>query len=153
MKTNGQSLAVLSAILAAILGQLQIALAACTISTQAINFGSYDVLSLTPRDSTGRVTYRCDRRDPITISLDRGGAATFNARRMLKGAEALNYNLFLDAARTLIWGDGSGGTTVHSNPAPPRNQNVTVTVFGRIPAGQDVSAGTYTNTVTATIDF
>ncbi len=68
-------------------------------------------------------------------------------------AEGLNYNLYLDAARTTIWGDGTGGTQVYSNANPPNNTNVTVTIYGRIPASQDVSAGSYTNTVTATINF
>ena len=72
---------------------------------------------------------------------------------MLNGSEPLNYNLYRDAARTAIWGDGTGGTQVYSDPRTPRNQNVTLTVYGRIPAGQDVSVGTYTNTVTATINF
>ncbi|HBA40317.1 MAG TPA: hypothetical protein DCZ05_11400 [Deltaproteobacteria bacterium] len=33
------------------------------------------------------------------------------------------------------------------------NKNVTLTIYGRIPASQDVSAGSYTNAVTATINF
>jgi spore coat protein U-like protein len=128
-------------------------MAACTISTTSVSFGAYDVFNPAPRDSTGSVVFNCDRRDPITIALDRGGAPSFNPRRMLKVTEPLNYNLYLNAATTIIWGDGSGGTQVHSDSRPPRNQNVTVTIFGRIPAGQDVSSGSYTNTITATINF
>ncbi|HJX10467.1 MAG TPA: spore coat U domain-containing protein [Candidatus Binatia bacterium] len=129
------------------------AMAACTISTTPVSFGTYNVFSSTPLDSTGSVTFNCDNRANITITLNKGGATTFNPRRMLKGSEALNYNLYRDAAGTSIWGDGTGGTQVYSDPRTPRNQNVTVTVFGRIPATQDVSVGTYTNTVTATINF
>ena len=129
------------------------AMAACTISTTPVSFGTYNVFSSTPLDSTGSVTFNCDNRANITITLNNGGATTFNPRRMLKGSEALNYNLYRDAARTSIWGDGTGGTQVYSDPRTPRNQNVTLTVYGRIPAGQDVSVGTYTNTVTATINF
>jgi spore coat protein U-like protein len=128
-------------------------IAACTIGTTSVSFGAYDVFNAAPGDSTGTVVFDCDRRDPITIALDRGGAPSFNPRRMLKLSEPLNYNLYLDAARTTIWGDGSGGTQVYSNSRPPRNQNVTVTIFGRIPARQDISSGSYTNTITATINF
>lgn len=129
------------------------AMAACTISTTPVSFGTYNVFSSTPLDSTGSVTFNCDNRANITITLNNGGATTFNPRRMLKGSEALDYNLYRDAARTSIWGDGTGGTQVYSDPRTPRNQNVPLTVYGRIPAGQDVSVGTYTNTVTATINF
>jgi spore coat protein U-like protein len=128
--------------------------AACSISTTAVSFGSYDVFSTFPLDSTGNVTYQCGSKDKnISVTLDRGGAPTFAERRMLKGTEELRYNLYRDAARTTIWGDGTGGTQAYSDPNPPNATNVTVTIYGRVPAGQDVSAGTYTNTITATIIF
>ena len=129
------------------------AMAVCTISTTPVSYGSYNVFSAAPLDSTGTVTYRCGNERNITITLNEGGAATFNPRRMLKGSEALNYNLYRDAARTTLWGDGTSGTQVYSDANPPNNQNVTVNIFGRIPAGQDVTAGSYTNTITATINF
>ena len=139
--------------LAVALAWSRTAMAACTISTTPVSFGTYNVFSSTPLDSTGSVTFNCDNRANITITLNNGGATTFNPRRMLKGSEALNYNLYRDAAGTSIWGDGTGGTQVYSDPRTPRNQNVTLTIYGRIPAGQDVSVGTYRNTVTATINF
>jgi spore coat protein U-like protein len=130
------------------------AMAACTISITSVSFGAYDVFSSVPFDTTGSVTYRCGPQDKnIMITLDRGGASSFNPRRMLQGTQPLNYNLFLDAARTIIWGDGTGGTQFYGIINPLTNQNVTVTIFGRIPAGQDVSSGSYTNAVTATINF
>ena len=82
-----------------------------------------------------------------------GGAGTFDPRRMLNGAEALNYNLYLDAARTQIWGDGTGASQLYVNSNPPNSRTVTVTIFGRIPAQQDVSAGSYSDSITATINF
>jgi spore coat protein U-like protein len=69
------------------------------------------------------------------------------------GSEVLSYNLYLDSTRTTIWGDGTGGSQTYTRSNPPTNQNIKVSVFGRIPAGQDVSAGSYSATVTATIFF
>ncbi len=133
---------------------LAMAAPSCDISTTSVSFGTYNVFSATPLDSTGSVSSKCTGNAAnITIALDRGGAASFNPRQMLKGTEALNYNLYRDAARTTIWGDGTGGTSVYSDPSPPNGLVVTITIYGRIPAGQDVSAGTYTNTVTVTITF
>ncbi len=129
------------------------AMAACAISTTGVNFGTYDVFATAPRDWTGSVTYRCTVTSPLMIILDKGGATTFNPRQMRNGSKALNYNLYLDASRTIIWGDGTGGTHVYTDPAPVKNQSVTVTIFGRIPAGQDVNAGSYSNTITVTINF
>jgi spore coat protein U-like protein len=126
----------------------------CTISVLSVAFGNYNVFTATPLDSTGRVTYRCNAAAAnISISLGKGASPTFNPRTMTKSGEALNYNLYRNAARTNIWGDGTGGTSVYTRANPPNNNNVNVTIYGRIPAGQDVSAGAYSDTVLATINF
>lgn len=129
--------------------------AACTISTTAVNFGSYNVFSASADNATGQVTYRCTAPRPplVTIQLDKGGAPTFNPRQMRMGSEILNYNLYLDSTRSTIWGDGTGGSQTYTRANPPLNQNINVNVFGQIPADQDVSAGSYGATVTATIFF
>jgi len=72
---------------------------------------------------------------------------------MAKGAEELFYNLYRDAARTSVWGDGMGGTQVQFVPDPPNNTPVPFTIFGRVPAGQDVSAGAYADSVTVTVNY
>ncbi len=126
----------------------------CTISAVGVTFGTYNVFSASPLDSTGSVTYTCTGIKPsdrITIDLSRGGAPTFNPRRMLKSAVTLNYNVYMDAARTTIWGDATSGTSQYG-PVKP-NPTDTLTIYGRIPAGQDASAGTYSDTVVATINF
>lgn len=125
----------------------------CTISAVGVSFGTYNVFSASPLDSTGSVSYACTgikNPDRITIDLSRGGASTF-ARRMLKGAETLSYNLHLDAGHATVWGDGTTGTSRYG-PVPPLS-NDTLTIFGRIPAGQDASAGAYSDTVIVTINF
>jgi len=127
---------------------------ACTISATSVNFGSYNVFNGSHTDSTGTVTYRCNgSAHNITIGLTQGASASFNQRHMQKGSEALTYNLFIDASRTNIWGDGTGGTAVYSLGNPPNNTNVNLTVYGRVTAGQDVSAGSFSDTVTAVINF
>ena len=127
---------------------------ACTISATSVNFGSYNVFNGSPTDSTGTVTYRCNgSAHNITVGLTQGASASFNQRQMQKGSESLTYNLFVDASRTNIWGDGTSGTSVYSIGNPPNNTNVNLTVYGRVTAGQDVSAGSFSDTVTAVINF
>jgi spore coat protein U-like protein len=129
--------------------------AACSLTSTSIAFGNYDIFSSSPLDTLGQVIFRCGNNDhDVSISLDTGGAPTFNPRRMLNGAGTLNYNLYLDAARTVIWGDGSSGTQnffVHNPQA--NNRDISVPIYGRIPAGQGASVGNYSNTLTATINF
>jgi len=139
--------------LALLVAPLRPAYAACSISATAVSFGSYNVFASTPLDSTGSVTYQCTPLGlTITITLDRGSASSFNPRRMLRGGQALTYNLYLDPARVLIWGDGTGGTQTYS-ALIGLPLNVVVPVYGRIPPGQDVAVGAYADTITVTILF
>jgi spore coat protein U-like protein len=115
-------------------------------------FGAYDVFSPTPRDSTAVLSVFCDEHSNVTIQLSRGSSPTFVPRTLLKGAATLNYNLFRDAAYSTIWGDGTGGTsdlTVRIN----RNHTSTFPVYGRLPAGQDASAGTYADTIIVSVIY
>jgi spore coat protein U-like protein len=126
----------------------------CTISVTSVAFGNYNVFTTTPDDSTGTITYRCNSTAAnISITLSDGSSSTFTPRTLRKGSEILDYNLYRNAARTNIWGDGTGGTSIYTRANPPNNSNVNVPVYGRIPALQDVSAGNYTDTVLAVINF
>ena len=129
--------------------------AACSINTTAVNFATHNVFSATPDDATGQIRFRCTGSPPplVTIHLDKGGAPSFTPREMRRGSEILGYNLYLDSTRTTIWGDGTSGTAVYSSANPPNNSNVSLPIYGRVGAAQDVSAGTYSDTVLATINF
>lgn len=127
--------------------------AACTIqATAGPAFGVYDPLAGTPLDAAGSVTYRCTPRKPA-VWLSPGSSGTYAARTLRSGANAIRYNLYLDAARTVVWGDGSGGTSVDvANPAPG-NSTKSIPVYGRIPPQQDAAAGTYSDTIVVTFAF
>jgi len=126
----------------------------CTISVTSVNFGTYNVFGGSATDSTGTITIFCNNQaHNISVTLSKGASSTYNARTMLRGGEALSYNLFRDAARSSIWGDGTGGTSTYTDNNPPNATNITLTVYGRVPAGQDVSAGSYSDTVAAVINF
>jgi len=118
-------------------------------SVTGVTFGTYDVYSVNALDSVGSITWHCSPSAATQIALSRGSSATFNPRTLLSATDVLNYNLYLDAARTMIWGDGTGGTLVYTSSGG----RVTVTIFGRIPTGQDVVPGSYADTVTAVLNF
>jgi spore coat protein U-like protein len=126
----------------------------CTISTAALGFGSYDPVSAhaaTPLDGSGTVTIACTKGANTTISLDLGGNASGSQRRLKDGGtNFLSYDLFQDAGRTTVWGTGGDVLTPPAAPSKaPRNYSV----YGRVPANQDVPAGNYTDTVVATVNF
>lgn len=128
----------------------------CTISATGVNFGTYDVFDAAHGDVVGSITYNCTKKFDVTIHLSKGlHASTFTPRRMANGGELMDYNLHTAASRTssTIWGDGTGGTVFYSRNNVPKDQNITVTIYARSPALQDVAAGNYSDTVTATINF
>jgi spore coat protein U-like protein len=149
----------------AVAAALAIALAAaearattsCSFTTAVgVSFGAYDVFDASPLDSAGSLTYMCTgvgASDTIVIDLSRGASSSFLPRQMLQGSTPLLYNLYLAAARTTIWGDGTGGTSHYGPITPTSGSAVTVTVYGRVFARQNVEAGSYSDTVTATILF
>lgn len=142
------------------------AAAICGVTASTMNFGTYDVLTPTPTDSSTTVTIICIRNPPpgseivnYTLSLS-VGAGSYAARTMSNGPATLNYNLHTDPTRTpaTIWGDGtSGSVTVSGATARLNNQNpirtATHTIYGRIPAQQDVPVGTYNGSVILTMDY
>jgi spore coat protein U-like protein len=140
-------------VLAGVLGSAPAEAAKCTIWSAPVVFGTYDVFTTAPLDSTSGLAFDCNGgARNVSISISRGQAGSYVPRKLKKGTESLNYNLFLDAARTTIWGDGSGASETYFNRNPP-NSYVVVPIYARVTAEQDVSAGTYADTVTVTINF
>ena len=129
----------------------------CVVSTTPVTFGSYDVFSPSPLTSVGGITVFCDPVSPgdVFVSIGQSPGAGFNPRQMrhFSLSDRLNYNLFVDSSMTRIWGDGTGSYPSVNIGKVHRNNPVTLTVYGRIPLGQDVSAGQYSDVLTVTINF
>ncbi|MFN2462099.1 MAG: spore coat protein U domain-containing protein, partial [Candidatus Velthaea sp.] len=79
----------------------------CTIATATINFGSYNVFNPTSTMATGSLTVNCTVASSFSVALSQGNSGTFATRTMRNGGFALNYNLYIDAAQTIVWGDGT----------------------------------------------
>lgn len=138
------------------------AFSACTVSissTSPVNFGNYDVLSAIPNDANGNIAVTvvgCAPGGPpgppgesvdVTVVIEASPTPPggFNPRWLQHPAfgDLLQYNVFIDAGRTVIWGDtASGGTGKTVNNLFNETRNFPV--YGRIPALQNVSGGAYT---------
>ena len=137
-----------------------IAISACTINTSSIRFGNYDSFSSTSSDTAGTVTINCTS-DVLKANLTLSQSSTsgsFNPRQMKRsgGADLLNYNIYTDVARTIIFGNGAGGTTDVGLKRPtgkPAPWSQMIDIYGRIPPGQDIPVGSYSDTLTITIDW
>ena len=126
--------------------------AACEVSTTSVTFKDYDVLNSSPSDAEGVVSIVCDATLAVSIQISKGTSPTFLPRTMVNKSDTLQYNLFLDGARSVIWGDGTEKTMTMDTKVSVKIVR-TLPVFGRIPSQQDVSSGTYDDTVVVTIIF
>lgn len=128
---------------------------ACDLTVLAADFGAYDVFSVAPTDGLGMVDIRCAADSKVKISLDPGtySGGVFAPRLLQSSAAAttLNYNLYLDASRNRIWGDGTGNTDVYFGQAGP--PSLSVPIYSRLPPGQRAAPGIYTDSVLLTIEW
>lgn len=129
--------------------------AACKFPSAAntLAFGAYDPIGVnasTDLDSSSNFDVKCNKGTNVVLKLGLGLSPSGQQRRLkLDASNFLNYNLYSDATRTTIWNDTSN---VISYTAASSTTE-TKTVYGRIPAGQDASAGSYSDTVIITADF
>jgi spore coat protein U-like protein len=140
-------------ILLIMLSRISIAAAFCSItSLSAVDFGTYNVFSAQSNNNgVGNVTIQCQNGPPtFVVNLSRGQSNSYISRVMKSAGNTLNYNLYTSAARIVVWGDGTGGSSTMS---VNRNSTTTISVFGQIPAGQDAAVGAYTDNITTTINF
>jgi spore coat protein U-like protein len=133
----------------------------CRVNATGLNFGSYDVFSTIPKDATSTITVTCKAPPqnpntpiPVTISLTPGTSGSFAQRQLQRvgGPDQLAYNLFTTPSFSTVWGDGRGSSQTQTNSittATPWN----ATLYGRIPARQNISAGSYSDIITVTIDW
>lgn len=136
--------------------------ATCTITTAPVAFGAYDPTAVTDRDGTGTVTVLCTNGTAGYVTLgeganaDAGSTPAVPVRQMAGGIAAagrLTYHLYSEATYTDVWGNTP---TTGLNHAGDGTATV-LTVYGRIPAHQNVIAGSggtaYADTVVATVEF
>lgn len=122
--------------------------AACTVNVTGVAFSNYDIFAVADSLSTGTVDVRCNPTTNYTVTLSTG-SGTYASRKMTKGASQLLYNLYTDASRVTIWGDGTAGTSTvqdHSNKK-------TYTIYGKVPARQNPAMGAHSDTIVVTVTF
>jgi spore coat protein U-like protein len=131
----------------------------CTITTAPVAFGAYDPVSANATSAlngAGTVSVTCTNGATTAVTLGQGSnaaggsTAAAPARRLNDGgANYLTYSLYSNTGRTTIWGDTVGTSVAHTGTGTL----TALTVYGAVDAGQNVPAGSYSDTVVATITF
>ncbi len=143
--------------------------ASCTVNATSINFGSYDPTSSAAVTANGNISFTCTNTgngDTVTVVLSTGRSGSYANRTLVLGGQSLIYNIYADSGYTAILGNGTGGSYYlyacygkgSGSPCPnsggyPSGTTFSGPMYGQLPGGQDVSAGTYTDTLTVTLPF
>jgi len=134
--------------------------AACSVTTLTLAFGNFSPLSFRPHDSVGNIAVTCTGTPGAAVRyslvLNPGSGGTFAQRRMRLGSGAtLNYNIYADAARSIVWGDGNSGSLVVADAYSLAGLSVTrnYPVYGRIFGNQNAPVGVYTDSILVTLHF
>lgn len=124
-------------------------LASATVTAVAPVFANYDPTASTAATETtpGIVTVVATSGTGYTLSLSSANASSGQFQMKDTAGDALQYNLYSNAARTALW--DSSNTVSKTGSALPQITNV----YGSIPASQTAPAGAYTDTVTVTATF
>jgi spore coat protein U-like protein len=127
----------------------------CTIGLAPFSFGNYVPGDAAPLDVTAQIGVRCTGSAGTFIAkISTGGSGTFAQRQMRSGPFRLGYNFYVNASRTVVWGDGTGGSQTTSVAKPSSGQqDFTLPIYGRVFPGQSVGAGAYGDSVLVTIVF
>lgn len=140
----------------------------CSVSsTNAVNFGEYRFDVLYMGNGAGRIVVTCTKGTSAVIALDNGRNATGDGQRRMQSPPAgalaasfLEYALLqpTDAGPTagcnfvsgVEWTTGAGAFNI--GPAPSGSAR-SIVVCARLPGGQSVRAGRYSDTVGVTVTF
>ncbi len=126
----------------------------CALTATSINFGAAGVLSTT-LTATGTLTVACTNSDAYSIALSAGtgSGATVADRRMTRGGgtDQVHYQLYQNASYSTAWGDGTAGTSVTAGTGTGSSQSLTV--YARVQPQTTPKAGTYIDTIIATITY
>lgn len=122
-----------------------------------MSFGNYDASSPTATTVNATITVACQNPandlNPFTIDLSKGSSSTYTPRTLTSGANTLNYNIYTTSGFTVIWGDGTGGTSQVTYNGAGNPNSLNYTAYGRVPAGQYVTPGSYADTITVTVTY
>lgn len=126
----------------------------CSVTAAALSFGGAIPNPINSDvDAQSNITATCSSGAAYTIALNAGNGtgATFASRKLSSGPNTLDYTLYTDPSRTVVWGDGTGGSSVFNGSGSGAAQ--AIPVYGRIPSPQTVPTGAYNDLIVVTLTF
>ncbi|CAN5417565.1 hypothetical protein BH10PSE17_BH10PSE17_13460 [soil metagenome] len=131
----------------------------CAVGASQTAFGYYSPSNPIDTDTIGNVNVTCTALVSLLVSYSikfgQGTYGTFTQRQLGSGTQRMNYQLYTNLSRTTVWGDGSASTGFRIDGYLLGLVQVSLDypVYGRIPAGQNVGPGAYTDSIQVTLTY
>jgi spore coat protein U-like protein len=123
----------------------------CVIAANPLAFGTSGVLTSNVNQTT-TVSVTCSNTTPYNVGLDGGNVSgsTVGTRLLSNGTASVQFQLYSDSGRSVVWGNTLGTNTVSGTG---NGSAQTLTVYGQVPPQTTPTASTYNTTVTASVTF
>lgn len=127
-------------------------LPSCVVTATPLAFGTYTSTADSLQTNTLSVTCTVGTTYKVGLNAGQGTGATTTNRKMTGltvTTSTLNYSLYSNSGRTTNWGNQSSDSVSGTGTGLPQS----LTVYGKIPSGQNVAADTYNDTITVTVTY
>jgi len=129
----------------------------CATSSPTLDFGTYYPITTNATsslDSATTITISCAFDQSLTLGFDLGANALAShcgaspQRCMANGSNYLMYNIYATTS-------GRSSDSPWTSPVPETisGGTATVNIYGRVPGGQDVAVGSYSDSIVATVYY
>ena len=127
-------------------------LAGCSLRTRPLMFVAPNGVLNVAVDATTTATVKCTPNTAFSVDIDDGLHFQGNNKRRMRNALGvyLPYNVYLDAARTRVWGKGQSKNYAGNSGA---GAPIDLPIYGRVPISLLPATGNYRDTLVVTLNF
>lgn len=118
-----------------------------SIAPSDVDFGEI-LSSAVNTDAAGTLRVNCTPGTDYSIGLDEGQNFDGTTRRMAKGTDHVEYELYRDAARAQRWGDDAASSFAGTGSGAAQS----ISVYGRI-GSANAPSGDYSDVIVATVTY
>lgn len=122
----------------------------CSVSASPMNFAMQSDDGANGQAQSD-IALSCTPGTQFEVAIDSGTNAQGDARRLIDPATgaAVNYEIYADAGRSQVWGDGASTVGGDSGATGQR----TITAYGEVRRNGRIAPGTYSDMVVVSVNF
>jgi len=125
----------------------------CRLNTRPLDFGAFEDGSPSAVLTTATIDLTCRGIGESTVAIVTAGPSAvsggYQSRQLSRGDSRLQYQVYINPSRTIVWGDGTQDTQPMVVPGPSVNRSFTV--YGGLFQNQSGEVGRYSDVLRITV--